>query len=127
MKLGDNSKIDLIKGVPLFADASKGELAEIAAIADEVDLPAGKTLIKEGDIGREFFILIDGDGGRHAGRQEDREDDGPGRLLRRDRAGLEGAAHGDGHDHLPGARARDHRPRVPAAARALADRSRSPC
>lgn len=60
MKLGNNSKIDLIKGVPLFADASKAQLAEIASIADEVDLPAGRTLIKEGDSGREFFILIDG-------------------------------------------------------------------
>ena len=60
MKLGSNSKIDLIKTVPLFAGASKAELAEIAAIADEVDLPAGRTLIKEGDSGREFFVLIDG-------------------------------------------------------------------
>lgn len=73
MKLGDNSKIDLIKGVPLFSGASKTQLAEIAAIADEVDLPAGKTLIKEGDSGREFFILIDGtadvtQGGKQIGR-----------------------------------------------------------
>ena len=73
MQLGDNSKIDLIKGVPLFAGASKAELAEIAAIADEVDLPAGKTLIAEGDSGREFFVLIDGtadvtQGGEQIGR-----------------------------------------------------------
>jgi CRP-like cAMP-binding protein len=73
VKLGANSKIDLIKGVPLFSGASKAELAEIAAIADEVDLPEGKTLIKEGDSGREFFILIDGtadvtQGGKKIGR-----------------------------------------------------------
>jgi CRP-like cAMP-binding protein len=60
VKLGDNSKIDLIKGVPLFSGASKSQLAEIAGIADEVDLPADKTLIQEGDSGREFFVLIDG-------------------------------------------------------------------
>ena len=60
MRLGNNTKINLIKGVPLFAEASKAQLAEIASIADEVDLPAGKTLITEGDSGREFFILIDG-------------------------------------------------------------------
>ena len=60
MKLGNDSKMDLIKGVPLFANASKGELAEVAGIADQVDLPAGKTLIKEGDNAREFFILIEG-------------------------------------------------------------------
>jgi CRP/FNR family transcriptional regulator, cyclic AMP receptor protein len=60
MKLGHNSKIDLIKGVPLFASASKQELAEIAGIADEIDLPEGKVLIREGDTGREFFVLIEG-------------------------------------------------------------------
>jgi CRP-like cAMP-binding protein len=73
VKLGNNSKIDLIKGVPLFSGASKAELAQIASIADEVDLPEGKTLIKEGDRGREFFILIDGtadvtQGGEKIGR-----------------------------------------------------------
>ncbi len=60
MNLGHNSKIDLIKRAPLFATASKAELAEVASLADEIDLPAGKTLIKEGDSGSEFFVLIDG-------------------------------------------------------------------
>ena len=60
MHLGHNSKIDLIKRVPLFAAASKAELAEIASIADEIDLPEGKTLIKEGDSGHEFFVLVEG-------------------------------------------------------------------
>ncbi len=60
MQLGHNTKIDLIKGVPLFSAASKQELAAIAAIADEIDLPAGKVLIQEGDSGREFFVLIEG-------------------------------------------------------------------
>ncbi len=60
MQLGHNTKIDLIKGVPLFSAASKQELAEIASIADEIDLPEGKVLIKEGDSGREFFVLIEG-------------------------------------------------------------------
>ncbi len=60
MKLGKNSKIELIRSVPLFASVSKSELAEVASIADEIDLPAGKVLIKEGDSGREFIVLIDG-------------------------------------------------------------------
>jgi CRP-like cAMP-binding protein len=60
VQLGHNSKIDLIKRVPLFSSASKQELADIASIADEIDLPEGRTLIKEGDSGREFFVLVDG-------------------------------------------------------------------
>ena len=60
VRLGANSKIDLIRRVPLFSSASKPQLAEIASIADEIDLPADKTIIKEGDTGREFFVLIEG-------------------------------------------------------------------
>ena len=60
MRLGHNSKIDLIKRVPLFSAASKAELEEIASIADEIDLPEGKAVIKEGDTGREFIVLIEG-------------------------------------------------------------------
>jgi CRP-like cAMP-binding protein len=60
MQLGHNSKIDLIKRVPLFGSASKQELEEIASIADEIDLPAGRALITEGDTGREFFVLVEG-------------------------------------------------------------------
>ena len=60
MRLGHNSKIDLIKRVPLFASASKAELEEIASIADEIDLPEGKVVIKEGDTGREFIVIVEG-------------------------------------------------------------------
>ena len=52
--------MDLIKQVPLFAQCSRKELAEVASIADEIDLPAGKELIREGGRGREFFVLLDG-------------------------------------------------------------------
>jgi len=60
MRLGKNSKVDLIHHVPLFASCSKKELAEIASIADEIDLSEGKVLMHEGGQGREFFVLIDG-------------------------------------------------------------------
>ena len=60
MQLGHNSKIDLIKRVPLFAAASKAELAEIASIADEIDLPEGKSVIREGDSGRAFIVNVEG-------------------------------------------------------------------
>jgi CRP/FNR family cyclic AMP-dependent transcriptional regulator len=53
-------KIEAIKHVPLFATLSKRELAAVAAIADEIDLADGKELIREGDRGREFFVLLEG-------------------------------------------------------------------
>ena len=53
-------KNKLISGVPLFAQCSKAELQEIAAIADEIDIAEGKELTKEGSPGREFFVIIEG-------------------------------------------------------------------
>jgi CRP-like cAMP-binding protein len=58
--LGTDAKGKLIAGVPLFAGLSKKELAQVASIADELDFDAGKVLIREGDPGREFFILLEG-------------------------------------------------------------------
>src|SRR5919204_3100091 len=55
------TKVDLIARVPLFAGLSKSELGQVASIADEIDLPADKVLIREGERGREFFVLLDGE------------------------------------------------------------------
>ena len=55
-----NQKVELIQKVPLFSSLSKGELAEVASIADEIDFREGKELIRQGARGREFFVLLDG-------------------------------------------------------------------
>ena len=60
MRLHKDAKVDLISRVPLFARCSKKELRLIANLADQVEWPEGKTVIKEGRTGSEFFILIDG-------------------------------------------------------------------
>ena len=56
-----NAKLRRLKEVPLFAGCSKRELEQIAAVADEVVLPAGRTLIREGAVGREFIVVLDGE------------------------------------------------------------------
>jgi CRP/FNR family transcriptional regulator, cyclic AMP receptor protein len=60
VRLRKDAKLELLKGVPLFARCTKKELAEIATIADEIDLVEGKQLTKEGSRGREFFVLVEG-------------------------------------------------------------------
>jgi CRP/FNR family cyclic AMP-dependent transcriptional regulator len=60
VKFGKDVKAAAMANVPLFSRCSKGELVRIAMIADEIDLPAGKTLTKEGTRGREFFVLLEG-------------------------------------------------------------------
>jgi CRP-like cAMP-binding protein len=61
MRLGKDGKVELIKKVPLFSKLSKKELEEVAHIADELDLPKGKLMAEEGDRGREFFVLLEGE------------------------------------------------------------------
>ena len=60
MRLGGNQKTDLIHKVPLFARCSRAELKEIAMLADEIDLHEGKEMTREGEPGREFFVLLEG-------------------------------------------------------------------
>jgi CRP/FNR family cyclic AMP-dependent transcriptional regulator len=71
--LRKDAKVDLIRQVPLFAQCSRKELAEVASIADEIDLPAGKELIREGERGREFFVLLDGTAEVHKNRRRLRQ------------------------------------------------------
>jgi CRP-like cAMP-binding protein len=56
-----NTKVELIKNVPLFAPLSKAQLGQVASIADEVGLPEGRQLTSQGERGREFFVLLDGE------------------------------------------------------------------
>jgi len=58
--LRKDAKIELLKRVPLFENCSKSELAAIARVADEVSVPAGRDLTKEGAPGREFVVLVEG-------------------------------------------------------------------
>jgi CRP-like cAMP-binding protein len=55
-----NEKADRIRRVSLFAALSKQGLNEVVSIADEVELPEGAKLTREGEIAREFFVLLDG-------------------------------------------------------------------
>jgi CRP-like cAMP-binding protein len=60
VRLRKNAKVQLLQGVPLFASCSKAELERIASLADELDLAEGATLIREGERGREFLVVVDG-------------------------------------------------------------------
>ena len=60
MRLRRDAKVELISRVPLFERCSKRELTAIAALADQVELPEGRVLAREGELGQEFFVLVDG-------------------------------------------------------------------
>lgn len=46
--------------VPLFAACSKKDLRRIVAAGDEASFKPGQTLIEEGQVGREAFIILKG-------------------------------------------------------------------
>ena len=54
------SKADLLANVALFSGCSKKELAKIASLADEVSVPEGYVLTREGKPGAEFFVIAEG-------------------------------------------------------------------
>jgi CRP/FNR family transcriptional regulator, cyclic AMP receptor protein len=58
--LRKNAKIELLKRVPLFERCSQRELAQIAMLADELDLPSARELTHQGASGFEFIILVEG-------------------------------------------------------------------
>ncbi len=61
MLLRKNAKVEMLRKVPLFAQCSRKELDVIAGVADELQLATGRELTREGDRGREFFVVIDGE------------------------------------------------------------------
>ncbi len=49
-----------IEQMPLFSGLDKRERARVAQHADEVDVPEGKRLAREGDLAYEFFVIREG-------------------------------------------------------------------
>jgi CRP-like cAMP-binding protein len=53
-------KVDLIASVPMFCRLGRKELGQVAQLVDEVDVPAGKVLMRQGERGDEMFIVVSG-------------------------------------------------------------------
>ena len=59
MGTGD-AKLDLLRTVSLFADLGRKDLEEVGRLADTVDVPADKVLMREGQSGAEMFVIASG-------------------------------------------------------------------
>ena len=59
MGKGDK-KLELLARVPLFANLRGRDLERLGQLTDEIDVPAGKVLTREGARGDEFFVIVDG-------------------------------------------------------------------
>ncbi len=54
-------KVEALKRAPLFEGLAKKELAELARVTEDLKVDPGTVLCREGRIGREFFVIVDGE------------------------------------------------------------------
>lgn len=56
-----NVKVEALKRTPLFEGLSKRELTELARVTEDLQVAPGTVLCREGRVGREFFVVVDGE------------------------------------------------------------------
>jgi CRP-like cAMP-binding protein len=56
-----DAKATALAQAPLFTGLSQRELRELAKVTEDLDVPEGKVLCKEGDWAREFFVIVEGE------------------------------------------------------------------
>ena len=55
-----DDKLEILRGVPLFADLDERSLQAVAVLAREVAFKAGDVLMLEGEPGAEFYVIVEG-------------------------------------------------------------------
>jgi CRP-like cAMP-binding protein len=56
-----DTKVEALGRATLFSALSKKELGELAKVTEDMEVPAGKVLCREGETGREFFVILQGE------------------------------------------------------------------
>jgi CRP/FNR family transcriptional regulator, cyclic AMP receptor protein len=55
-----DTKVAALKRAPLFDGLSRKELTQLARVSEDLEIPTGAALCTEGEIGHEFFVIVDG-------------------------------------------------------------------
>jgi CRP/FNR family cyclic AMP-dependent transcriptional regulator len=53
-------KVELVRAIPLFGELDERAIQAVAALARERDAHAGEVLMREGDPGETFLVIVDG-------------------------------------------------------------------
>ncbi|MBI5198769.1 MAG: cyclic nucleotide-binding domain-containing protein [Nitrospirae bacterium] len=53
-------RIEFLKGVPLFSKLKERHLKSLASLGKEVEYEAGRVIVKEGETGAGFFLILQG-------------------------------------------------------------------
>jgi CRP/FNR family cyclic AMP-dependent transcriptional regulator len=54
-------KVEALRRAPLFEGLSRKELTHLARVSEDVEIPEGQVLTKEGELGHEFFVIVEGE------------------------------------------------------------------
>ncbi len=54
------SRDAMIRAVPLFGEATATDVAALAEAATEIRIPAGRTIVRQGDPANGLFVIVDG-------------------------------------------------------------------
>jgi CRP/FNR family transcriptional regulator, cyclic AMP receptor protein len=60
-RLSQDTKIAALKRSPLFEGLSHKQLGEVARLSDDLDVPPGTVLCRQGQRGQEFFVIVEGE------------------------------------------------------------------
>jgi CRP-like cAMP-binding protein len=55
-----DEKLKLLKQVPLFAELDNRAIELVGRITEDVHVPAGRVLMRQGDDGDAFYVIVDG-------------------------------------------------------------------
>ena len=61
MRKRSNEMLDKFRSLDIFSNCDDDELREIDSLTDEVQVPAGREIIRQGDLGREFIVIVNGE------------------------------------------------------------------
>ena len=56
----DMASIDQLKSIELFSELSKKDIKSISRLMTSINVKAGRELMREGDPGREFLVIVSG-------------------------------------------------------------------
>lgn len=55
-----DEKLDLLHSIPLFGRFDRKHLERLGMLTEEVDVPAGKVLIRQGELGDDLMVIVSG-------------------------------------------------------------------